>query len=74
MNVTAMEKGFVIAHPYVRGGGEKGVKWHEAGKLEKKANSIKDFLSCAEYLVAEGISHPSLLTAKGTSAGATLTA
>lgn len=74
LNITAMERGFVVAHPYVRGGGEKGVLWHEAGKLEKKPNSIKDFISCAEYLVAEGITHPNLLTAKGSSAGATLAA
>jgi len=37
-------------------------------------NSITDFLSCAEYLVAEGFTHPNLLAAKGTSAGGTLAA
>jgi protease II len=36
----------------VRGGGEKGINWHEQGKLQKKSNSFKDFVTCAEYLIA----------------------
>ena len=49
----------------VRGGGEKGIYWHEQGKLNKKSNSIKDFLACTEYLFAQRITHPNLLAAKG---------
>jgi protease II len=36
----------------VRGGGEKGIYWHEQGKLLKKPNSFKDFIACAEFLIA----------------------
>lgn len=40
----------------------------------KKHNSFKDFNSCAEYLIANRITHPNLLAAKGTSAGGLLVA
>jgi len=56
----------------VRGGGEKGVKWHLDGKLENKPNSFYDFLASVEFLVAEKITHPNLLVAKGVSAGGLL--
>jgi oligopeptidase B len=42
--------------------------------LENKINSFKDFISCTEFLISERISHPNLITAKGTSAGGTLVA
>lgn len=69
-----MEKGWVIAQALVRGGGEKGINWHEQGKLLKKHNSFKDFIACAEYLIAQRLTHPNLLAAKGASAGGTLIA
>ena len=74
MNITAMERGWVIAQAMVRGGGERGISWHDDGKLEKKINSFLDFNSCAEFLIANRITHPNLLAAKGGSAGATLVA
>ena len=58
----------------VRGGGEQGINWHEQGKLEKKHNSFSDLISCAEYLIANRLTHPNLLAARGTSAGGTLVA
>lgn len=58
----------------VRGGGEKGIFWHGQGKLQKKPNSFKDFIACAEYLIAQRITHPNLLAARGASAGGTLVA
>ena len=69
-----MERGWVIAQAMVRGGGEKGIQWHEQGKLKNKHNSFHDFNACAEYLISERITHPNLLAAKGTSAGAMLVA
>jgi len=69
-----MERGWVIAQALVRGGGDCGVEWHEQGKLLNKHNSFRDFISCTEYLIANGISHPNLIAAKGTSAGGTLVA
>jgi protease II len=60
-----MERGWIIADAMVRGGGEKGITWHEGGKRLNKPNSIFDFISCAEYLIAKRITHPNLLAAKG---------
>lgn len=74
VNTSAMEKGWVIAQAMVRGGGEKGIYWHEQGKLNKKHNTFKDFIACAEFLIANRITHPNLLAAKGSSAGGTLVA
>ena len=58
----------------VRGGGDRGITWANDGKLYNKPNSFHDFLSCAEYLIANRITHPNLLAAKGASAGAMLVA
>lgn len=56
----------------IRGGNEKGRVWHQSGRLDKKINSFQDFISVAEYLIAEKFTHPSLLCAMGTSAGGLL--
>ena len=74
VKTSAMEKGWIIADAYVRGGGEKGISWHEQGKLHNKPNSFLDFIACAEYLISRRITHPNLLAAKGQSAGGTLVA
>ena len=58
----------------VRGGGERGPAWHEQGKLENKPNSFLDFNSCAEYLIANRITHPNYLVGRGRSAGGLLVA
>jgi prolyl oligopeptidase len=47
-----LERGGVIALAGVRGGGEYGEDWHLAGKEKTKPNTWKDFIACAEYLVA----------------------
>jgi len=70
--LAAIEKDWIIANAHVRGGGEKGFSWHLDGKLENKPNSFYDYLSCAEYLIAERLTHPNLLVAKGVSAGGLL--
>lgn len=61
---------FAIAHP--RGGGEMGRLWYEGGKLANKMNTFTDFVRCAEHLVAEGMTTPELLAARGGSAGGLL--
>lgn len=65
-------KGAVIAIPHVRGGGEKGEEWYKAGYKTTKPNTWKDFISCAEYLIANGYTQPSKLGGTGTSAGGIL--
>lgn len=74
VNMCAMERGWVIAQAMVRGGGDRGVRWHEQGKLYNKHNSFSDLISCTEYLIANRITHPNLVAAKGSSAGGTLVA
>lgn len=65
-------KGVVLAIPHVRGGGEKGEAWYRAGYKTTKPNTWKDFISCAEYLIAKGYTSASKLSGTGTSAGGIL--
>jgi prolyl oligopeptidase len=54
---------------HVRGGGYYGEAWHQAGTRVDKVNSWRDFIACAEYLIAEGYTRPDRLLAGGGSAG-----
>jgi prolyl oligopeptidase len=61
-----------MAFAHVRGGGEYGEEWHERGMLKNKANTWRDFIACAEYLVKAGYTSPSRLAGEGGSAGGIL--
>jgi prolyl oligopeptidase len=63
------ERGGVYAQAGLRGGGEYGREWHEAGRGPGKENTITDFIDCAEYLVAHGYTRPGRLAGDGISAG-----
>jgi prolyl oligopeptidase len=63
------ELGGVWAIAHIRGGGEFGRKWHEAGRKLNKENTITDFIACADYLIATGFTRPDRLAAEGASAG-----
>jgi prolyl oligopeptidase len=65
-------KGVVLAYAHPRGGSEKGEAWYKAGYKTTKANTWKDFISCAEYLVKKGYTSPAHLAGTGTSAGGIL--
>jgi hypothetical protein len=67
-----LEQGVVIAIAHVRGGGEKGEKWHEEGMKATKPNTWKDFIACSEYLVNQKYTSPSKLIGNGVSAGGIL--
>jgi prolyl oligopeptidase len=65
-------KGVIIAVPHVRGGSEKGEDWYKAGFKTTKPNTWKDFISCADYLIAQGYTTSAKLGGTGTSAGGIL--
>ena len=66
------EKGGIFATCGVRGGGEYGEDWHLAGKGPTKANTWRDFIACAEYLIDKKYTSPAHLAGKGASAGGIL--
>jgi prolyl oligopeptidase len=67
------EDGGLFALPNLRGGGEYGDAWHEAGMLDKKQNVFDDFIAAAEWLVAQGYTTPGSLAISGGSNGGLLT-
>ena len=69
---TLVVKGVVVAIPHVRGGSEKGEAWYKGGYKTTKPNTWKDFISCGEYLIANGYTKTSKLAGMGTSAGGIL--
>jgi len=67
-----LERGGVLAWAILRGGGEYGREWHQAGRLASKQNVFDDFIACAEWLIAEGYTRPRRLAIQGGSNGGLL--
>jgi oligopeptidase B len=72
MRLSLLDRGVIYAVAHVRGGGELGRAWYEAGRLEHKQTSFLDFIDVANHLVERGFTEPSLLAAMGGSAGGLL--
>lgn len=72
--LSLLDRGVVFAIAHVRGGGDRGRRWYDDGKLASKPNSFTDLVACAEALVAQGWTTPAQLIIEGGSAGGLLVA
>jgi prolyl oligopeptidase len=70
--IAWLDMGGLYAQPNLRGGGEYGKAWHEAGRLANRQNVFDDFIAAAEYLIEQGYTRPGRLAINGGSNGGLL--
>ncbi|MGB8539282.1 MAG: S9 family peptidase [Acidobacteriaceae bacterium] len=71
--LSLLDRGFVLAYAHIRGGGDLGKPWHDAGRLMNKMNTFTDFIAITEHLTAHGYGDPRRVAMEGGSAGGLLT-
>ncbi len=70
--LSLLDRGFIFVIAHIRGGGELGKPWHDAGRMHKKMNTFTDFISSAEYLLENWYTSKEKLAIQGGSAGGLL--
>jgi oligopeptidase B len=70
--LALLDRGIVVAYAHIRGGGELGDPWHDAGKMMQKRNTFTDFIAATEHLIAQGYGDPTRVAIEGGSAGGLL--
>jgi oligopeptidase B len=70
--LSLLDRGFVLAYAHIRGGGDMGKPWHDAGRLMNKMNTFTDFIAVTEHLTAHGYGDPRRVAMEGGSAGGLL--
>jgi oligopeptidase B len=70
--LSLLDRGVVMAYAHIRGGGDLGKPWHDAGKMLVKRNTFTDFIACVEHLTAAGYGDPNRVAIEGGSAGGLL--
>ena len=69
---SLLDRGVSYAIAHIRGGGELGKPWHDAGRMHNKRNTFTDFIACAEFLIANQFTRSNNLIIQGGSAGGLL--
>jgi oligopeptidase B len=70
--LSLLDRGVVYAVAHVRGGGELGKSWHDAGRMRQKRNTFTDFIAAAEHVIVQRYTTPEKLVIEGGSAGGLL--
>jgi len=70
--LSLLDRGVIMAYAHIRGGGDLGKPWHDAGKMLVKRNTFTDFIAAVEHLTAAGYGDPARVAIEGGSAGGLL--
>jgi oligopeptidase B len=70
--LALLDRGIVMAYAHIRGGGDLGKPWHDAGKMLVKRNTFTDFIAAVEHLISTGYGDPTRVAIEGGSAGGLL--